>query len=262
MKDLSNFQNIPNPVGEPSVRMELLANLRYCKIVNYVKTGERYLMDLVFSSNIDFAIFVKFIQGSSIRLTEYRSDTDARVRILVTDSRIGDDDWDQAWKWVNQELPLIGAAIAIYFPDFVLPTCRCVVDLHNPGGGKAAMAPPVPTKMVGKAGITNALALLKEFTGDDFNLFLAKCDADQDFKEAASYTGCALTLGSANSWANLYRAYEVVADRFGGEDSITKTHLFCSVNQLNTFKRTVNHQEAIGAFLGMPDSRPPRHPIQ
>jgi hypothetical protein len=59
---------------------------------------------------------------------------------------------------------------------------------------------------------------------------------------------CQVDVAFARAGANLYRTYEVIADRFGGDDGVVNKLKGCSNNELERFKRTVNHQEAIGAF--------------
>jgi hypothetical protein len=55
----------------------------------------------------------------------------------------------------------------------------------------------------------------------------------------------------------------VAADRFGGDKGISTDMGLCSKNQLERFKRTLNHQEAIGAFSrhARSDHAPPPDPM-
>ena len=244
-----NYRGIPQPVSDSFVRVELKPSLRYSRSLNYVKTDKRYLAELRFHSDVDLALFEKFVQNSSVRLIEYRADSDHQSRLFVTDARMTEDGGgdDAIWQWIDEELPRIGAAIATFYPHFILPMCRCVVDLNDEAGRMAAISrsqvkPIVPTNL------SSVNAVLKDTSGHVLQLYLTKCGADTNFGEAMMYCGRALGFESANAWADLYRAYEVIADRFGGHDGVVKDLPFCSKNQLIRFKRTANHQEAIGAF--------------
>lgn len=108
-------------------------------------------------------------------------------------------------------------------------------------------------------GIYRILQSNNDLTGP----YLKKCEQDKDFSEAMMYCGQALGLPGANQWANLYRTYEVIADRFGGDAGIVNQLKACSKNDLDRFKRTVNHQEAIGGFSrhARLNCQPPPNPM-
>jgi len=99
---------------------------------------------------------------------------------------------------------------------------------------------------------------------DDFiGPYLSKCACSVDFAEALTYCGQALGNPGGDNWANLYRAYEVASDHFGGDHALVGTVNACSKSELDRFKRTVNHQEAIGRFSRHARSRciPPPNPM-
>lgn len=226
MSDPKNYRGIPQPVSDFFARVHLEPPLRYSRILDYVKTDKRYLLELRFRSDVDLALFEKFIQNSYIRLIEYQTKSDRQSRIFVIDARMVENGgWDATWRWVNEELPRIGAAIAVRFPQFVLPECRCIIDLKHEGGRTVAIPRPFKTKVIGQTNLPSLYALLKDTSGTLLQPFLTKCEADADFREAMMYCGQALGFDGASAWANLYRAYEVVADRFGGDDCITSAYL-------------------------------------
>lgn len=249
MSDPKNYRGIPQPISDPFVRVELKPPIRLSRSLNYIKTDKRYLAELRFHSDVDLALFEKFVLGSSIRLIEYRADSENQSRLFVTDTWTSEDGRgdDVVWQWVDEELPRIGTAIATSYPHFVLPMCRCVVDLNN-GDGRMAAILRSQVKPMDLTNLSSVNTVLQDNSGHLLQPYLAKCGADADFREAMMYCGRALSFESANTWANLYRAYEVTTDRFGGHDGVVNNMRFCSKNQLERFKRTANHQEAIGAF--------------
>lgn len=258
-----NYRGIPQPVSDFFVRVELHPPLRRARSVDYVKTDRRYLIELRFRSDVDLALFERFIQYTSMRLIEYDPEGRGKVRFFVTDNRIDESvGWDAPWTWANEELPRIGAAIAIHFPQFVLPQCRCVIDLRAANGHIHAMPPPIKAKVVGKVNLPTLTSILQNPSSTELMGFLKKCEEDADFQEAAMYCGQAVDIETENPWACLYRAYEVVADRFGGDKALIAS--FCSKSQLERFKRTLNHQEAIGAFSrhARLNHQPPSDPIK
>jgi hypothetical protein len=143
-------------------------------------------------------------------------------------------------------LSRIQAAIAVEWPDYHPATVRCLIELF-PGGKVAAIPPTLPIKIHG-TNSAPAIYRIVQGTADLLNPYLHKCEADKDFREAMMYCGQGLGFEDASHWASLYRTYEVIADRFGGDDGIISKLKGCSKNELDCFKRTVNHQEAIGAF--------------
>ncbi|MEN6605568.1 MAG: hypothetical protein ABFD86_24410, partial [Bryobacteraceae bacterium] len=249
MSELRNYRGIPQPVSDLFVTVQSRPPLRQTRMIDYVKTDRRYLIELRFHSDVDLALFEKFIENTSIRLVEYGPDHEGNSRLFLTDRRIDEQGGEDAiWKWVDEELPRIGAAIAVQFPEFVLPQCRCIVDLQSVGGRIDVITPLFKTKVIGRVDLPPLYALLKDTSGTLLTPFLDKCEIDADFREAVMYCGQALRIDAENPWAALYRTYEVVADRFGNDNELTSVLNFCSKNELDRVKRTLNHQEAIGAF--------------
>lgn len=243
------YRGIPLPVNDVRVTIQVKPPVRLGRSVSYVKTKKRWLVELRFNSDIDLAICEQFLRDTTIRLVECREPEDREGRFFLIESRIPNTaTMDEVWKWVDEELPRISAAMAIQFPDFTPPTCRCIVDLNAPGGHIHTIPPGIQANVPGKDNMPLVRRLLREGSSEFLYPLLAKCDTDHDFSEAMTYCGQGLGHESAPAWANLYRAYEVVADRFGGDNGISTKMGLCSANQLERFKRTVNHQEAIGGF--------------
>jgi len=225
--------------------------------LDYVKTDKRFLFELRFRSDYDLALFEKFVQGSLVRLVEYQG-ADGKVRFFATDTRMPDNGVDP-WRWVEEELPRIGAAIGMHFPHFVLPKCRCIIDLDHENG-PSPIGPYFKVKVLGTSNMPAFQSVMTD--NSSFGAYADKCEGDGDFREALLYLGQALDVERENRWFSLYRAYEIVADRFGGKDGLTKCGL-CSKNEVSRFTNTSNHQEAIGAFSrhARLKTEPPSNPM-
>ncbi|HEY9139524.1 MAG TPA: hypothetical protein VIN93_01445 [Bryobacteraceae bacterium] len=206
------------------------------------------MVELLFNSDIDLDLFERFILNSPIRIAEYATTSEGPSRTFVTDSRIPSDaTQNDVWAWAKEELARIQAAISIECPGYHPATVRCLIDLLAEGGRVALINPPLTVRVHGTDS-KPAINRILQSNNDFLNPYLHKSATDSDFKEAMMYCGQALGFEGANQWANLYRTYEVIADRFGGDDGVIGKLKNCSRNELERFKRTVNHQEAIGAF--------------
>jgi hypothetical protein len=249
MDDILNYRSIPPaPQFQPMIVTRAGVKPRRSRVLDYVKTDKRFLLELRFNRDIDLALFERLILNSPLRCAEYAAAKGADPRIFLIDSRISNEAMiDQVWKWANEELPRVQAAVAIECPEYQPAICLAVVDLNYPQGGIATTPPPVTVKML-QADRFPELDRILQSNGDFLDSYLAKCAADDDFAEAMMYCGRALGVPHANEWANLHRAYEVIADHFGGHEGIVRQLKGCSKNELERFKRTVNHQEAIGAY--------------
>jgi hypothetical protein len=262
MDELENFRRIPPPLPEYTVRVRFSHPVRQSRATDYIKTDKRFLIELLFNSDIDLAVFERFIVKSPIRISEYAISGQETSRIFMIDSRIPNDGTlEDVWKWAKEELPGIQAAISVECPNYHPAIVRCLIELF-PGGKVAAIPPPLPVKVHGtdSAPVINRILHGSE---DFLNPYLRKCDTDKDFKEAMMYCGQALGFEGASQWASLYRTYEVIADRFGGDEGIINKLKGSSKNELERFKRTVNHQEAIGAFSrhARVNYQPPPNPM-
>jgi hypothetical protein len=81
--------------------------------------------------------------------------------------------------------------------------------------------------------------------------------ANKDVQEAMFYLGA-----EGNVWANLYKATEVVEDHAGGGKAVVANG-FCTRASWERFRRTANHQEAIGRFSrhARSQAEPPPDPM-
>jgi hypothetical protein len=246
MGELENFRRIPVPPADYTARMFLQPPIRRRRALDYVKTTKRFLVELLFNSDVDLALFERFIVNTPIRMTEYATGQECS-RIFISDSRVPDNaNQEDVWRWAHEELPRIQAAISIQSSAYHPAKVRGLIEFF-PGGKVGAIPPPLPVRVVGANQMPALIATLQS-NSDFLSPYVQKSESDSDFKEAMMYCGQALGFEGATQWANLYRVYEVVADRFGGHDGIVNELKVCSKNGLDRFKRTVNHQEAIGAF--------------
>lgn len=137
--------------------------------------------------------------------------------------------------------------MAVHFPMFLPPTLRCIVDVEAIAKGRGPWCYSDKALILGTDSTPVVRALLEDGT-DLISPYLAKCSLDADFREAAMYCGQALGFRGDNPWANLYRTFEIVTDRFGGDAGIADKLKCCSKSQITRFTRTLNHQETIGKF--------------
>lgn len=243
-----NIKNIPAPVSDVSCTITHSTPVRVSKSLDYIKTDKRWLVELRFNSNYELALFERFLIGTPMRLAEYQGKHDRSPRYFVIDSRIPDNaTGDEVEKWMSEELPSVSAAMAIHFPMFLPPTIWCFVDVEELAKGKGPWRKGEMALILGTNSDPIVMALLKDGT-DLISPYIAKCSSDADFREAAMYCGQALGFRGGNPWANLYRSFEIVADRFGGDAGISEGLKCCSKTKISRFTRTLNHQEAIGKF--------------
>jgi len=222
--------------------------MRLGKCLNYIKTDKRWLIELRFNSNYELALFERFLIGTPMRLAEFQGAHDPSPRYFLIDARIPNDATEyEVEKWESEELPSLSAAIAIHFPLFLPPTVCCFVDVEALAQGKGPWRKSEMALVLGSDSDPVVMALLRDGT-DLISPYLARYSADYDFREAATYCGQALGFRGGNPWANLYRSFEIVADRFGGDAGICDNLKCCSKTNIKRFTRTLNHQEAIGKF--------------
>ncbi len=261
--DPENFHHIPLPPPGLQLRMEARPPIRKSRARDYIKSDKPFLIELLFRRDIDLALFEKFVSNSPIRIAEYKGLQQGPSRIFITDSRISDNATeDHLWKWAEEELPKVQAAIAVECP-FYAPAIVQGLILLFPGGEARSTRLPVLVRNPSISDVPLTKRIL-ESPNDPLCPYLLKWEHDKDFSEAMMYCGQALGFPGANQWANLYRAYEVIADRFGGDDGIVNCVRACSRNELERFKRTINHQEAIGAFSrhARLNCQPPPNPMR
>jgi hypothetical protein len=74
------------------------------------------------------------------------------------------------------------------------------------------------------------------------NSILPAMKSNKDVQDALFYLGA-----DGNVWANLYKVTEIVAESIGGEKAVFQNE-WCPRTAWKRFRRTANHQEAIGRF--------------
>lgn len=165
------------------------------------------------------------------------------------------------WNWACAEMARIQSAIAMEFPAYSPGKVLCIAE-RLPDGSIRVSDGGYPVKVYGISSMPELDRLFKN-TPDTLKRHLNKCEGDSDYREAAMYAGQGLGFSGANEWASLYRAFEVVKDRFGGDKAIIEQLQVCSKNDIDRFTRTVNHQEAIGSFSrhARLNHQPPPNPM-
>jgi hypothetical protein len=263
MAELVNWRKIPPKIPSASVGAYYSdIRITFNRVLDYVKTDKRYLIELEFPGKVETALFERFLLSTSIRLSFYSPSGDSKPRIFMVHPGLDDTaSSDVVWRWASAEMARIQSAIAMEFPAYSPGKVLCVAELL-PNGSIRVSDQGYPVKVYGTRNMPE-LDRLFNSTPDTLKRHLKKCDGDSDYREAAIYAGQALGFAGANEWANLYRAFEVVKDRFAGDKAIIDHLQVCSKNDIERFTRTVNHQEAIGSFSrhARLNHQPPLNPI-
>jgi hypothetical protein len=263
MDELENWTRIPPRISQATAGVEYShIRIGFGPVLDYVKTDRRYLVELEFPGKIEIALFARFLSSTSIRLSFYSPSGASNPRIFMSHPGVDDSSSsNDVWRWACEEMARIQSAIAMEFP-YYSPGKVVSVAERLPNGSIRVSSGVHPVKVYGTSNIPTIDRLLNT-TPATLAHHLKKCTDDLDYREAAMYVGHALGFAGANEWANLYRAFEVVKDRFGGDKEIIEHLSVCSKNDIERFTRTVNHQEAIGAFSrhARLNHQPPPNPI-
>jgi hypothetical protein len=263
MGELVNWRRIPPKIPHATAGAEYSSlQITFNRVLDYVKTDKRYLIELEFPSKVEVALFERFLLSTSIRLVFYGSSADAKPRTFMIHPELDDTvAFDVAWKWACAEMARIQSAIAMEFPAYS-PGKVLAIGVLQPNGSIGISDNGYPVKVYGTSNMPELDRLFKN-PPDTLKRHRKKCDEDSDYREAAAYAGQALGFPGANEWANLYRTFEVLKDRFGGDKAIIEHLRVCSKNDIERFTRTVNHQEAIGAFSrhARLNHQPPPNPL-
>src|ERR1035437_5721214 len=263
MGELENWKRIPPKIPSATVgAVYSSVRITFSRVLDYVKTDRRYIIELEFPTKLEVALFEHFLRSTSIRLAFYSPSNDSNPRIFMIHP--GSDDTaslDVVWKWACVEMARIQSAIAMEFPAYSPGKVLCIAE-RLPNGSIRVSDGGYPVKVYGTSDMPS-LDRLFSYAPDTLERHLKKCDGNSDYREAATYSGQSLGFAGANEWANLYRAFEVIRDRFGGEKGIVEHLQVCSRNDIERFTRTVNHQEAIGAFSrhARLSNQPPPNPM-
>jgi hypothetical protein len=263
MGEVVNWRRIPPKVPHATAGAEI-SNLRivFNRVLDYVKTDKRYLIELEFPSKIEVALFERFLLSTSIRLSLYASSPEAKPRTFMIHPGLDDAlTLGAVWRWASAEMARIQSAIAMEFPAYS-PGKVLAIAVLQPNASIHVCDNGLPVRIYGTSSIPK-LENLFQHPPDTLERHLKKCAEDADYSEAAVYAGQALGFAGGNEWANLYRAFEVVKDSLGGDKAIVERLKSCSKNDIERFTRTVNHQEAIGAFSrhARLNHQPPPNPM-
>jgi hypothetical protein len=245
--ETTNIKYIVKPVTNVSVFSTMNRTFRQPKFQEYVKANQRWWVELRFNSEIDLALLEKAVATSPVRLIEFQGS------YYIEDPVIPDQaDMSQAFRYEVEGLPRLNAAVSVVCPEFIPARFVCVVKLLEDGHGESVVS--VDLVVHG----TNQLEAVDRFLNgsqSDFGRVRDLMSRDSDVNEALLYFGA-----DANPWANLYKACEVVQDRFGSQ---IVTQGWCSRTNWERFNRTANHQEVIGAFSRHARSKvaPPANPM-
>jgi hypothetical protein len=263
MREFVNWRRIPPKIPHATAGAEYSnLHIAFNRVLDYVKTDKRYLIELEFPSRVEVALFERFLLSTSIRVAFYSSSPNAKPRIFMIHPGLDDTvAFNVVWKWACAEMARIQSAIAMEFPGYS-PGKVLAIGVIQPNGSIGISDIGYPVKVYGTSNMAKLDGLFQN-PPDTLKRHLKKCEEDSDYNEAVTYAGQALGFAGANEWANLYRAFEVIRDQFGGDKGIIERLPACSKNDIDRFTRTVNHQEAIGAFSrhARLNHQPPPNPI-
>lgn len=203
--------------------------------LDYVKSNQRWWIEIRFTSEADIAVFQKSVNDSVVRLVEFQE------RFFIEDSRIADsEETSRVFQYAKEALPRLNAAIRLLCPEYIPAEFVCVVELFENGQSKACAS----SDMFTMRGIDSYHRIVAYLNGPEARLdrILEIPDDDRDVRDALYYAG-----SRENAWFNLYKTYEIIASRVDGQKGMVGRG-WASRNQLERFTRTANHQQATGSF--------------
>jgi hypothetical protein len=232
-------------------RAELSYNAftRHAPKIAYAKASQRWWIHVEFNCDLDLYIFEKAIAGSEIRLVELK-DT-----FYVEDPRIPDAaGMGEASRMAEIIVAQLNGATRIMCPHFLGMRSESLIEILENGTGRGIVSYPVDVH--GSSTFPAIESFLKGLSAP-INSILEVLKSSADVQEALYNLGA-----EGNAWANLYKACEVVGDYAGGEKALLQMG-FCSRSAWERFRRTANHQEAIGRFSRHARSKaqPPPDPM-
>lgn len=248
--ELVNIRSIAPPVIAPHASSRSTGLTRRAAKVDYAKARKRWWIGVRFDSEIDLMIFEKATTGSDIRLIELQH------KFYIEDPRLPDTaDMGAAFRYAESLLPELNGVVGALCPHFQPAQFHCMVELFPKGYGQSIVSCELVVH-----GTTEYEPIKAFLTGEPTRLgaVLELCQSDKDVREALFYLGA-----GGNPWANLYKASEIVEDRLGGDPKAVFSKRWCSRSEWNRFRRTANHQEAIGLFSRHARKRtvPPADPM-
>ena len=238
------------PVSNPAVFISTKELLnRPSKQLDHTQANQRWWFGVQFDSEADIMMFEKAVSGSPVRLVEMEG------RLYVEDPAVPDTaTMGNVLGYVEERLPHLNAAVRLVCPHYVSARLLCVVELFIGGVGRSIISTTVTHH--GKLEHSQIAAFL-EGPGTDAPAIIDLGLQNRDVAEALHYFGL-----TDNVWANLYKMCEIVEESCGGKEQLFQLG-WCSRSSWDRFKRTANHQEAIGRFSRHAKSKavPPPKPM-
>ena len=231
---LTNIRYIVPAVENIRARTSSSGFQRTAPKLSYAKANQRWWIKLRFTSDIDLIILEKAVTGSEIRLVELDGSFYLEDRRIPDTASMG-----EARRLAEILVPQLNGAIQFLCWPFQTATFECLIEVLENGTGRG-----IATCAFAVHGTSDYPDIASFLKGDPAPIrsLLPLWKTDQDIQDALYYIGA-----EGNQWANLYRAAEVVEDSVGGESMILERG-WCSRSSWTRFRRTANHQEAIGLF--------------
>ncbi len=231
---LQNIKYIVPAVQNPRAKVNTTVFQRTAPKLSYAKASQRWWIHIECDSDIDLYIFEKALSGSEIRFIELEE------RFYVEDPRIPDQaEIGRAHDLAETCIAQLNGATRILCPHFNRVRIESIVELLPNGTGRGIVSYSVHVHG------TSAFPAIEAFltgTSAPITSILPSLKANKDVQEALYYLGA-----EGNMWSNLYKASEVVEEDVGGGKAVVEKRL-CSRSDWERFRRTANHQEAIGRF--------------
>lgn len=207
---------------------------RLSQNLDYAKARQRWWIQVRFNSDVDLMILEKAITGSEIRLVQLED------KFYLEDQRIPDTaDIGEAYRLAECVLAQVNGATQVLCRHFKGAQCECMVELLGNGTGRGI----AKFEMV-VHGISDYPAIEFFLKGGPapIRAMLSVWKSEKDIQDALFYLGA-----EGNIWANLYKACEIVEDHVGTSKLLLDKG-WCPESEWKRFRRTANHQEAIGLF--------------
>jgi hypothetical protein len=247
--DLTNIRQIAPAVRDLRAKLGNPSFRRRSPKLNYAKAQQRWWIQVRFNSDIDVAILEKAVAESDIRLVEFLGS------FYIEDPSIPDTaDMRDAFRLAEIVLAQLNGAVKVACSHFQPAIFEAMIELSEDGTGRGITAcDPVIH------GAANYPVIESFIAGDSTPITSIEplWKRDKDLQEALFYLGA-----EGNTWANLYKVTEIIEDRAGGQKEVFGNG-WCPRAQWEQFRRTANHQEAIGRFSRHARSRaiPPPDPM-
>ncbi len=242
------IQQIVPPVADPHVSVSTPPLVWPSNRLGYVNARQRWWVGVRFGSDADALIFKKAVEGTQIRLIEFEG------KFYIEDPQIPDSaSMDAPDRYAEEELPCLNAAVKLLCPQYLPARFYCGVDLSKGYGQSIVSSGPV---LLGHKQPESIVAFLRQ-PSTDFPAIRDLWTRNADVREALFYFG-----SDGNPWSNLYKVTEIIEEYSGSERELLDQN-WCSRSTWERFRRTANHQEAIGMFSrhARSKAKPPSDPM-